>query len=167
MTWWFVYEWGKLIWQKPHRVIFRSLLPKFYYYHNKRLQVKEFQYFIPTYSWTPTPIPNWTCSVEKISPFDARLPSTWLTNCVNLSTRLQSLIREGCWLQSSSVHPHDEDLEDAWSQNPTVHKHSNFFRRDELGWNFVSNYKLLEQTLLNTCTTSVHFDGPKIFILYV
>ena len=47
--------------------------------------------------------------------------------------QLQSPTREGCWLQSSSVHPHDEDLEDAWSQNPTVHKHNNFFRRDELG----------------------------------
>ena len=74
--------------------------------------------------------------------------------------QLQSPTREGCWLQSSSVHPHDEDLEDAWSQNPTVHKHSNFFKRDELGKNFVFGYKLLEQTLLNTCATCVHFDGP-------
>ena len=32
-------------------------------------------------------------------------PSTWLTNCVDSSTRLQSPTREGCWLQSSSVHP--------------------------------------------------------------
>ena len=32
-------------------------------------------------------------------------PSTWLTNCADPSTRLQSLTREGCWLQSSSVHP--------------------------------------------------------------
>ena len=37
--------------------------------------------------------------------------------------------REGCWLQSSSVHPHDDDKKDAWSQNPTVHIHSNFFIR--------------------------------------
>ena len=47
--------------------------------YNKRLQVKESQYLIPTYSWTLTPIPNWTCSVVTISPFDAWLPSTWLT----------------------------------------------------------------------------------------
>ena len=45
------------------------------------------------------------------------------------STRLQSPTREGCWLQSSSVHPNDEDQEDAWSQNPTVHIHNNFFTR--------------------------------------
>ena len=31
-------------------------------------------------------------------------PSTWLTNCADLSMRLQSPTREGCWLQSSSVH---------------------------------------------------------------
>ena len=112
------------------------------------------------YSWTLTPIPNWTYSVLIISPFDARLLSTWLTNYTDPSMRLQSPTREGCWLQSSSIHPHDEDQEDVWSQNPTMHIHSNFFRRDELGQNFVSSYKLLEQTLLNTCATCVHFDSP-------
>ena len=53
---------------------------------------------------------------------------------------------------------HNEDLEDIWSQNPTMHKHSNFFRRDKLGQNFVFGYKLFEQTLLNTCATCVHYD---------
>ena len=160
MTRWFVYEWEKPTRQKPHRVIFKSPLPKFHYYHNKRLQVNESQYLIPTYSWTLTPILNWTCSIVTISPFDARLSSTWLTNCMDPSTRHQSSTRESCWLQSSSVHPHDKDQENAWSQNPTMHKHNNFFKRDELGQNFFSNYKLLEQTLLNTCATCVHFDGP-------
>ena len=160
MTRWFVYEWEKPTRQKPYWMIFRSPLPKFHYYHNKWLQVNESQYLIPTYNWTLTPIPNWTCSIVTISPFDARLPSTWLTNCVNPSTRHQSPTREGCWLQSSSVHPHYKDQEDAWSQNPTLHKHSNFFRRDELGQKNFSNYKLLEQTLLNTCATCVQFDGP-------
>ena len=56
-------------------------------------------------------------------------PSTWLTNCVDLSMWLQSPTREAYWLQNSSVHLNDEDQEDAWSQNPTVHKHSNFFTR--------------------------------------
>ena len=74
--------------------------------------------------------------------------------------QLQSPTKEGCWLQNSSVHPYNEDLEDAWSKNPMVHKHSNFFRRDELGQNYVSGYKLLEQTLLNTYATCVHFDNP-------
>ena len=44
------------------------------------LQVKESQYLIPTYSWTLTPIPNWTCFVMTISPFQCTAPSTWLTN---------------------------------------------------------------------------------------
>ena len=101
---WFVYEWGKPTRRKPHRVILRSPLLKFHYYHNKRLQVKEFQYLIPIYSWTFTPIPNWTCSVMTISPFQCTAPSTWLTNCMDPSTWLQSPTREGCWLQSSSAH---------------------------------------------------------------
>ena len=31
--------------------------------------------------------------------------------------RPQSPTKEGCWLQSSSIYPNDEDQEDAWSQN--------------------------------------------------
>ena len=73
LTRWFVYEWGKPTWQKPYRVILRSPFLKFHYYHNKRLQVKESQYPIPTYSWTLITIPNWTCSVVTISHFDAQL----------------------------------------------------------------------------------------------
>ena len=61
--------------------------------------------------------------------FSYTAPSTWLTNCADPNTRLQSPTREGCWLQSSSVDPNDEDQEDAWSQNPMVHKHSNFSTR--------------------------------------
>ena len=80
MTRWFIYEWGKPIRQKPHKVIFRSPLPKFHYYHNKRLQVKESQY-LPTYSWTLTLIPNWTCSIVIISPFYVRLPSMRIPVC--------------------------------------------------------------------------------------
>ena len=34
---------------------------------------------LPTYSWTFTTIPNWTCSIVTVTFFDARLPSTWLT----------------------------------------------------------------------------------------
>ena len=76
------------------------------------------------------------------------------------STQLQSPTRESCWLQSSSVHPHDEDQEDAWSQNPMVHIHSKFFKKDELGQNFVSDHNLLKQTFLKTYATCELFDGP-------
>ena len=55
LTRWFVFEWGKPTRQKPYRVILRSQLLRIHYYHNKLLQVKEFQYLIPTYSWILTP----------------------------------------------------------------------------------------------------------------
>ena len=53
---------------------------------------------LPTYSWTLIPIPNWTCSVVTVLLFDAWLPSTWLTNCTDPSTRLQSPTKKvvGC-----------------------------------------------------------------------
>ena len=79
---------------------------------------------------------------------------------MDLSTRLQSPTRKGCWLQSFSVHPNDEDQEDAWSQNLTVHIHSNFSKNDELRANSVSSHNLLEQTLLNTYATYELFDNP-------
>ena len=116
LTQWFVYKWGKPTRQKPHRVILRSPLPKFHYYHNKWLQVKESQYLIPTYSWTLIPIPNWTCSIVTISPFDAWLPVR------NFNHQLEKVVGYKV-LQFI----HDENQEDAWSQNPTVHKHNNFF----------------------------------------
>ena len=43
---------------------------------------------IPTYNWTFTPIPNWTCSIVTISHFQCTALSTWLTNCADPSTRL-------------------------------------------------------------------------------
>ena len=51
-----------------------------------------------TYNWTLIPIPNWTCSVVTVPLFDTRLSSTWLTNCVDPSTRLQSPTKKvvGC-----------------------------------------------------------------------
>ena len=36
--------------------------------------------------------------------FQCMAPNTWLTNCADPNTRLQSPTRECCWLQSSSVH---------------------------------------------------------------
>ena len=127
-TLWFVYEWGKPTRKKLHRVILRSPLLRIHYYQNKQLQVKESQYLIPIYNWTLTPIHNWTCSIVTISHFQCTAPSTWLTNCTDPSTRLQSPIREGCWLQSSLVHLDDEDHKVTWSQNPMVYKHSSFFK---------------------------------------
>ena len=48
---------GKTKRQKPHRVIFRSPLPKLHYYHNKRLQVKESQ--VP-YQPIDEPLPQYS-----------------------------------------------------------------------------------------------------------
>ena len=75
---------GKTWRQKPHRVIFRSPLPKLHYYHNKRLQVKESQ--VP-YQPTIETLPQYPIGSDS-SLFDARLTSTWLTSYADPSTRL-------------------------------------------------------------------------------
>ena len=53
---------------------------------------------LPTYSWTLTPIPNWTCSVVTVPLSDAQLLCTWLTNCADPNTRHQSPTKKivGC-----------------------------------------------------------------------
>ena len=80
---------GKTSKAKSYPVILRSPLLKIHYYQNKRLQVKESQYLIPTYNWTLTPISNWICFVVTISPFQCTALSTWLTNrCTDPNTRL-------------------------------------------------------------------------------
>ena len=84
---------------------------------------------LPTYSWTLTPIPNWICSVVTVPLSDTQLPSTWLMVMRIPEHKFKTPIWKDCWLQSSSVHPYDEDQEDAWSQNPTMQIHSNFFKR--------------------------------------
>ena len=129
---WFVYKWGKPTWQKPHQVILKSSLLRIHCYHNKQLQVKESQYLIPIYSWTFTLIPNWTCSVVKISHFQCTASSTWLTNwCTDPSTWLTTNLRRMLTKKffSSSVHQHNEDQEAPWLQNPTTYKRSSFFKR--------------------------------------
>ena len=93
-------EWmGKTTKAKPYLVNLRSPLPIIYYYQNKRLQVKEFQYLIPTYSWTLTLISNWICNVVTISHFQCTAPSTWLTNrCTDQSMWLTHQLEKdvGC-----------------------------------------------------------------------
>ena len=129
MTRWFVYEWGK-----PNG---KNLTGWFSGHHSWNPTIITTSGYkqgipstLPTYSWTLTAIPNWTCSVVTIPLSDAQLPSTWLTNCAGPNTRLQSPIWKDCWLQSSSVHPHDEDQKDAWSQNTMVQIHSNFSKKE-------------------------------------
>ena len=126
LTRWFVYEWGKLLKQKPHRVNLRSPLLRIHYYQNKRLQVKESQYLIPTYSWTLTPIPNWTCSVVTISHFQCMAPNMWLKNqCTDPSTWLTHQLEKDVGYKVL----HDEDQEAPWLQNRTAFKCNSFFKR--------------------------------------
>ena len=161
MTQWFVYEWGKLTRQKLHRVILRLPLPRIHYYQNKRLQVKEFQYLIPTYSWILIPIPNWNYSVMTISHFQCMALSTWLTNrCADPSTRLNHQLQKdvGCkvllfitrWRSRNSL----------VTKPYSVQTQQLLQEKDELGKILSLITICINKILLHTCATCVTFDSP-------
>ena len=87
---WFAYEWGKTHTVKIPPGDFQVTIPKTPLLSQQAVTSKGIPSTLPTYSWTLTPIPNWTCFVVIVPFFDARLPSTWLTNCADASTQLQS-----------------------------------------------------------------------------
>ena len=89
MTRWFVYEWRKPNDKNPPGD-FQFTTPETPLLSLQAVTSKGIPSTLPTYSWTHTPIPNCTCSVMTVPIFDAWLPSTWLTNYTNPSTRLQS-----------------------------------------------------------------------------
>ena len=124
---------------------------------------------LPTYSWTLIPIPNWTYFVVTIPLSDAWLPSTWLTVAWIPVRNFNNTNWEDCRLQSSSVHPHDEDQKDAWSQNPTVQIHNNFFKRKR--WTRLRTLSPVTICLNRVCSMLMqlvyHFTALKTILLYV
>ena len=92
--------------------------------------------------------------------FWCTISSTWLTNCTDPSTRLQSPTREGCWLESSSVH-HMMKIEKMLGRKTL--RCTNTATSTQERWtraNSVSGHNFLEQTLLNTCATCVLLWRP-------
>ena len=108
-----------------------------------------------TYSWTLTPIPNWTCSVVIVplwctvpkyvtNQFDARIPVRRLLICTNPSTWLTPQQPFDCcsWFAATS-HRNTNKIfnvgvrDFAWLQNPRAYKKRNknsFFCRRRLGF---------------------------------
>ena len=64
---------GKTTEAKPHWANLRSPLPRIHYYQNKRLLVKGISVPNTNLQLNPYLIPNWTCNVVTISPFNAQL----------------------------------------------------------------------------------------------
>ena len=160
LTRWFVFEWEKPTRQKSHRVILRSPLSRIYYYHNKWLQVKESQYLMPTYSWTLTPIPNWTCSVVTISHFQCMAPSTWLTNCADPSMRLDHQLEKDVDCKVLQFITRWRSRSFLVTKPYGVQTQQLLEERDELGQILSSVTICMNKTLLHTCATCVTFDDP-------
>ena len=115
------------------------------------------------------PYPNTQLDLFCSDNFSFRcMAPKYVTNqCTDPSTQLQSPTRKGYWLQSSSVHPNNENQEDSWSQNPTVHIHSNFFKNDELE-QILSLITICLNKLYLTLVQLVNtLTALKIILLYV
>ena len=94
-------------------------------------------------------------------------PSTWLTNCVDPSTRLQSLTREGYWLQSSSIHPQWRSKRFLVTKPYGAQTQQLLHKNDELG----QILSLVTICLNKLCSTLVQLMSTlmtlKIILLYV
>ena len=115
---------------------------------------------LPTYSWTLTPIPNWTCFVVIVPLSDAQLPSTWLTNCADPSTWLQSPTKKvvGCKvLQFIHTMKIKKMLgyRTLWCKDTATSSRE----RDELGQEPCLWSQFAWKSFLNACATCVPFYG--------
>ena len=94
-------------------------------------------------------------------------PSTWLTNCADSNTRLQSPTREGCWLQSSSVHPWWRSRRCLVTKPYGAQTQQLLHKNDELG----QNLSPVTICLNKLCSTLVQLVSTlttlKIILLYV
>ena len=123
------------------------------------------------YQPTVEPLPQYPMDLfySDSSPFWCTVPKYVTNSYANLSTRLQNTNWEDCQLQSSSVHPHDEDQEDAWSQNPMVQIYNNFFKRKR--WTRLRTLSPVTICLNRVCSMLVQlvyrFTAFKIIRLYV
>ena len=95
LTRWFVYEWGKTYKAKTSPSDFQVITLEIPLLWQQAITSKGI--LIPYTNLQLNPYPNTQlylfCSDNF--PFDAQLPSTWLTNCTDPSMRLQSPTREG------------------------------------------------------------------------
>ena len=109
---------------------------------------------LPTYSWTLTLIPNWTCFVVTVLLSDARLPSKWLIVAWILVRDLFFCTNPSMWLTphqpfdccswfAAASHRNTNKIfnvgvrDFAWLQNPKAYKKrskNSFFYRRRLGF---------------------------------
>ena len=79
---------GKNLTAKPHRVIFRSPLPKLHYYHNKRLQARNPKY-LTTLQLNPYPNTQSNLFCSDSFPFWCTAPKYVTNGCADPSMQLQ------------------------------------------------------------------------------
>ena len=94
-------------------------------------------------------------------------PSMWLTNYTNPSTQLQSPTREGCWLQSFSVHPRWRSRRCLVTKSNSAQTQQLLPKNDELG-QILFPVTICLNKLCSTLVQLVNsLTALKIILLYV
>ena len=94
-------------------------------------------------------------------------PNMWLTNCADPNTQLQSPTREGCWLQSSSVHPRWRSKRCLVTKPYGAQTQQLLHKNDELG-QILSLVTICLNKLYSTLVQLVNtLKALKIILLYV
>ena len=155
MTRWFVCEWGKTYMAKTPPGDFKVTTSEISLLSQQTITSKRIPVSYTNLQLNPYPNTQLDLFCSDNLSFYYIAPNTGLTNCTDPSTRLQSLTREGCWLQSSSVHhtmkikklPGHKTLR---CTNTTASSQERWIRA-----NSVSSHNLLEQNfaphLCNLC----------------
>ena len=123
---------------------------------------------LPTYSWTLTPIPNWTCFVVTIPLSNARLPSTWLTvtwiPVHDFKTPTEKIF--DCKVLQFI---HTMKIKKMLGHKTLRCKYTATFsrKRDELGQETCLQSNLLERVCLILVQLVYHFTALKTILLYV
>ena len=94
-------------------------------------------------------------------------PSTWLTNCADPNTQLQSPTRKGCWLQSSSVHPRWRSRRCLVIKPYGAQTQQLLHKNDELGQILSSVTICLNKLCLTVVQLVSTLTAFKIILLYV
>ena len=110
-------------------MILKLTPPRIYYYHNKWLQVKDLS---TLYQPTVEPLPNTQLDLFCSDNISFSMHGfEYVTNQFDAPILLRGLLTNLKKMLAVKFFnlSHDEDHKTLWLQNPTIYKHSSFFKR--------------------------------------
>ena len=159
LTRWFVYEWGKPTRQKPPPSDFKVTTSENPLLSQQAVTSKGILVSYTNLQLNPYPNIQLDLFCNDNLSLWCMAPSTWLTNCTDPSTQLQSPTEK---VVGYKVFQFIQTMKIKKMLGHKTLQCTNTATSSQERWtraNSVSGHNLLEQTLLNTCPTCVHIDN--------